>query len=119
MKDCPPNAINRSSTGEVYIDDTCIGCGNCVINCPYDAIEMAVEPPAKPGLLRWVLFGSGPGPGAHQAGSGAASDKAKHAKKCDACVDLANGPACVSACPTGAAFRIGPDPVSEIIGKSG
>ena len=34
MKDCPPNAIRRSPTGEVFIDDSCIGCGNCVVNCP-------------------------------------------------------------------------------------
>ena len=34
MKDCPPNAIRRAQSGEVYIDDTCIGCGNCQTQLP-------------------------------------------------------------------------------------
>ncbi|WP_288116515.1 cyclic nucleotide-binding domain-containing protein, partial [Novosphingobium sp.] len=29
MADCPPNAIQRGPDGEVRINDTCIGCGNC------------------------------------------------------------------------------------------
>ena len=41
MKDCPPDAIHRSSGGEVFIADTCIGCGNCQKNCPYGVIQMA------------------------------------------------------------------------------
>ncbi len=35
--------------------------------------------------------------------------------KCDACVDVVNGPACVKACPTGAAIRIGPDQYVELV----
>ena len=35
MADCPPNAINRGPDGEVFINDTCIGCGNCQRNCPW------------------------------------------------------------------------------------
>ena len=34
MKDCPPDAIRRAPNGEVYIQDSCIGCGNCERNCP-------------------------------------------------------------------------------------
>jgi len=30
-------------------------------------------------------------------------------------MNLPNGPACVNACPTGAAFRVGPNPVSAVI----
>ncbi len=41
MKDCPPDAIHRAPNGEVYIDDSCIGCGNCERNCPYGVIQMA------------------------------------------------------------------------------
>jgi Fe-S-cluster-containing hydrogenase component 2/thioredoxin reductase/CRP-like cAMP-binding protein len=106
MKDCPPNAIKRSIDGQVFIDATCIGCGNCESNCPYDAIRMEYPAPAKPGLFAWMLFGRGPGPGEARA-THAAGD-AKRAMKCDACKDQAGGPACVSSCPTGAAQRIGP-----------
>jgi len=63
MADCPPNAIHRGQDGEVFIDDTCIGCGNCQRNCPYGVIRMDKVPPEKPSLLNWLLFGFGPGPG--------------------------------------------------------
>ena len=63
MADCPPNAIHRGPDGEVFIDETCIGCGNCQRNCPYGVIRMDKVPPKKPGLLAWLLFGLGPGPG--------------------------------------------------------
>jgi Fe-S-cluster-containing hydrogenase component 2/thioredoxin reductase len=117
MKDCPPNAIRRSPTGEVYIEDSCIGCGNCVVNCPYDAIEMSYEAPAKPGLLSWLALGRGPGPGQDPAFVPTAEAKArgKKAKKCDACQHLASGPACVSACPTGAAMRISPRQYVDLV----
>jgi Fe-S-cluster-containing hydrogenase component 2 len=116
MKDCPPNAIKRSPNGEVFIDDTCIGCGNCQVNCPYDVIRMSYDAPPKPGLLSWLMFGRGPGVGeepdyvpTHQA-----KEKGKKATKCDACSGLRHGPACVRSCPTGAARRIGPSQFLEL-----
>ena len=117
MKDCPPNAIQRSATGEVYINETCIGCGACVENCPYDAIRMAYDAPEKPGLLSWLLFGAGPGMGeeAGYAPDQAAEKKGKKAVKCDACINVASGPACVKACPTGAAIRIGPAQYPDLL----
>ena len=45
MADCPPNAIHRGPDGEVFIDDSCIGCGNCQRNCPYGVIRMDSVPP--------------------------------------------------------------------------
>jgi Fe-S-cluster-containing hydrogenase component 2/CRP-like cAMP-binding protein/thioredoxin reductase len=117
MKDCPPNAIKRSPTGEVYIDDTCIGCGNCQVNCPYGVIRMEYEAPRKPGLLQWLLFGSGPGAGEepHYHPTESAKAKGKKALKCDACVSVPTGPACVKACPTGAAMRIGPSQFVDLV----
>jgi Fe-S-cluster-containing hydrogenase component 2/CRP-like cAMP-binding protein/thioredoxin reductase len=117
MKDCPPNAIKRSPTGEVYIDDTCIGCGNCQVNCPYGVIRMEYEAPKKPGLLQWLLLGRGPGVGEepHYHPSAAAKAKGKKAVKCDACVSVPTGPACVKACPTGAAMRIGPSQFVDLV----
>jgi Fe-S-cluster-containing hydrogenase component 2/thioredoxin reductase len=110
MKDCPPNAIKRSANGEVFIDDTCIGCGNCQVNCPYGVIRMSYEAPKKPGLISWLLFGAGPGVGEEPEfhPTEAAKAKGKKATKCDACGSVSSGPACVKACPTGAAMRIGP-----------
>ncbi|HZO22198.1 MAG TPA: cyclic nucleotide-binding domain-containing protein [Steroidobacteraceae bacterium] len=111
MKDCPPNAIKRSANGEVFIDETCIGCGNCQVNCPYGVIRMTYEAPRKPGLLSWLLFGAGPGVGEDKDYEPTSTGKAKGKKatKCDACGGISNGPACVQACPTGAAIRVGPD----------
>jgi Fe-S-cluster-containing hydrogenase component 2 len=92
MRDCPPNAIHRLPDGEVSIDDTCIGCGNCEENCPYGVIQMA-EIPRKHSLIARLL--------------GRDREEApKTAVKCDMCKDLNSGPACVKACPTGAALRI-------------
>jgi Fe-S-cluster-containing hydrogenase component 2/thioredoxin reductase/CRP-like cAMP-binding protein len=120
MKDCPPNAIKRSPTGEVYIDDTCIGCGNCQTNCPYHVIRMEYEAPKKPGLLQWLLFGAGPGVGEEPDyhPSEKAKGKGKKAMKCDACLSVPTGPACVKACPTGAAMRIGPDKFIDLVEES-
>ncbi|HST28307.1 MAG TPA: cyclic nucleotide-binding domain-containing protein [Rudaea sp.] len=110
MKDCPPDAIHRAPNGEVFIADNCIGCGNCERNCPYGVIHMAYKPPKKPGLIQWLLFGRGPGPGeaphdAHDHAEG----EIKKAVKCDMCKDVHGGPACVRSCPTGAAIRISPE----------
>ena len=114
MADCPPNAIHRGPDGEVFIDDTCIGCGNCQRNCPYKVIRMDAVPPPKPGLLSWLFFGSGPGPGEPSkkwsyANTAPGDEKAKKAIKCDMCSGIEGGPACVRACPTGAAIRVAPE----------
>jgi CRP-like cAMP-binding protein/thioredoxin reductase/Na+-translocating ferredoxin:NAD+ oxidoreductase RNF subunit RnfB len=110
MKDCPPDAIRRAPNGEVYIADNCIGCGNCERNCPYGVIHMASKPAKKPGLLNWLLFGIGPGPGEAPVDPKKKKEaKEKKAVKCDMCKDVHGGPACVRACPTGAAIRISPE----------
>ncbi len=114
MADCPPNAIHRGPDGEVYIDDTCIGCGNCQRNCPYGVIRMDKVPPKKPGVLSWLFFGLGPGPGEPEKKwvnkkSDPNVEKPKKAIKCDMCAGIRGGPACVRACPTGAAIRVAPD----------
>jgi len=107
MKDCPPDAIRRAPNGEVYIEDSCIGCGNCERGCPYGVIRMASEKEAAPGLLSWLLTGRGPAPGERRPLDAASMEK--KAVKCDMCKDLPGGPACVRACPTGAALRMSPD----------
>lgn len=115
MADCPPNAIRRGPDGEVFIDETCIGCGNCQRNCPYGVIRMDAKPPKKPSLLQWMLLGAGPGPGEAPYGwrkKEAAKQQMPETKlaiKCDMCSGIDGGPACVRACPTGAAIRVAPD----------
>ncbi|MCA1750064.1 MAG: cyclic nucleotide-binding domain-containing protein, partial [Parasphingopyxis sp.] len=112
MADCPPNAIHRGEDGEVFIDETCIGCGNCQRNCPYDVIRMEKVPPKKPSLLSWIFFGLGPGPGEPDhdwIDKRVSSETPKVAVKCDMCAGIRGGPACVRACPTGAAIRVAPE----------
>ncbi|NNC99270.1 MAG: 4Fe-4S dicluster domain-containing protein, partial [Gammaproteobacteria bacterium] len=114
MKDCPPDAIHRATDGEVFIDqEACIGCGNCVRNCPYEVISLQKNPTEKPGLLDWLMTGRGPGPGGKQYRAG---DDVKKAVKCDACKDQPAGPACVRACPTGAAMRLNPKDFVDLVG---
>jgi len=116
MIDCPADAIHRALNGEVYIDqEACIGCGACEKSCPYDVIRMAAEPGPKPNLLLWLLFGWGNGPGEDASREAAArATGPKHAVKCDMCQGRSNGPACVAACPTGAAIRVDPNQFLEI-----
>ena len=113
MKDCPPDAIHRAPNGEVYINDSCIGCGNCERNCPYGVIQMGAVTEEQPSVWKWLLTGAGMAPGTsikHDKKSGVA----KKAVKCDMCKDLAGGPACVRACPTGAALRLSPEEFMEL-----
>ncbi|MCK6449776.1 MAG: cyclic nucleotide-binding domain-containing protein [Alphaproteobacteria bacterium] len=110
MADCPPDALHKTKDGEVFIDEqTCIGCGNCERNCPYGVIHMAYDPPKKPGLLSWLLFGFGHGPGEDKIASHASHEGKKRAVKCDMCKDIEGGAACVRSCPTGAAIRVHPE----------
>lgn len=110
MKDCPPDAIHRSSNGEVYVEDNCIGCGNCQRNCPYGVIQIAAPAVKKPTFLQKLM---------HRFNSAAVTPndtEIKKAVKCDMCRDLSGGPACVRACPTGAALRISSDKLPHYVG---
>jgi Fe-S-cluster-containing hydrogenase component 2/thioredoxin reductase len=100
MSDCPPHAIHRLPNGEVFIADSCIGCGNCVENCPYGVIQLAALEPKLSFLDHLRRRGK--------------EEPAKKAVKCDVCTGLKGGPACVRACPTGAAIRIHAEDVLQL-----
>lgn len=90
MVDCPTGAIGRDPDGEVFIREAlCTGCGACAKACPWDNIQMAPRPEGAPRP-----------PGNH-------AEYADVAVKCDECRDY-ESPACVSACPTSAIFRVNP-----------
>ncbi len=103
MSDCPADAIHKMANGEVSIDDTCIGCGKCEENCPYGVIQMA-DLPVKAGFIDRLLGRPVP-------------DPVKTAVKCDMCIGKKSGPACVDACPTGAAIRIHAEDVVQLAAK--
>lgn len=106
MLDCPPDALERLLDGEVVIKDNCIGCGNCVTNCPYDVIQLVYDKPEKSfNLLN--LFRS-------KEQKVAKKGPAK-AAKCDLCEKLDGGPACVRSCPTGALLRVNPSQMMRLL----
>ena len=75
---------------------------------------MDSKPPPKPGLLEWMFFGRGPGPGEpskawSKKNAAPGLESPKKAIKCDMCSGIDGGPACVRACPTGAAIRVSPE----------
>ncbi len=106
MKDCPPDALRRKPDGQIVILDTCIGCGNCVSNCPYGVIQMAqVAPQSRPSGLWRFLFG--------ERDRNGEAEGEKLAVKCDLCEKLPATPgraraACVASCPTNAILRVDP-----------
>jgi NADPH-dependent 2,4-dienoyl-CoA reductase/sulfur reductase-like enzyme/Fe-S-cluster-containing hydrogenase component 2/CRP-like cAMP-binding protein len=54
---CSRAGIARLPNGEVYITDSCIGCGICAERCPYDAISIVnVEENAASEEAAWPRF---------------------------------------------------------------
>lgn len=91
---CPTGAIHRAGASAVVeVDDSiCIGCSTCANNCPYDAIVMHDLGE------RWP---------ADMVPEGLRGEPRQVASKCDLCHDTGHGPACVSNCPQGCAYRVG------------
>ncbi len=127
---CSRAGIARMPGGEVYITESCIGCGICAERCPYDNISIVSLEQEMEERTTWQRFtqffskGAGkergkrvlpmasiqaaPGPLNIQQPLDAFGEiRKKVAIKCDLCAGY-NNQACVQACPTGAAFRAQP-----------
>jgi len=129
---CSRAGIARLPSGEVYITESCIGCGICAERCPYDNISiMTLEQEQATPSSSWQRFngffakGAGkergrqslpmlselpaaPGPlDRSQPRDAFGEMRKKLAIKCDLCAGYDNQ-ACVQACPTGAAIRVQP-----------
>ncbi len=88
---CPTGAISRSQENGVVVinDNTCVGCGVCANNCPYENILM-VE----------IRDAAG-----HRILDPKNQSPVLKATQCDLCTDQLGGPACVRACPHDALKR--------------
>ena len=62
-----------------------------------------------------MLFGLGDSPGKASSDGQAGKSSVKKAVKCDMCIGQSGGPACVRACPTGAAARLSPEEFVELV----
>lgn len=98
MVGCPTGAIARDPGGEVYIKDTCIGCGNCARNCDFGNIQMAKVKEEAPSLFDLL---------AGEKAKDPEEDADLIAVKCDVCFER-NFAACVYNCPTTAIMRVDP-----------
>jgi Fe-S-cluster-containing dehydrogenase component/CRP-like cAMP-binding protein len=115
---CPTGAIGRFENGQIDIDPkTCIGCGDCATQCPYNAITMI---PRKPDVPQPLSFGqkvkgwlsmtpsTPPQP--------VTATENLLATKCNLCQGTALNPptsktqaySCQENCPTGALVRVNP-----------
>jgi Fe-S-cluster-containing hydrogenase component 2/CRP-like cAMP-binding protein len=127
---CSRAGIARLPSGEVYITESCIGCGICAERCPYDNISIVTLAQEDEQPSTWQRFSSfftkgagkergkkllpmargiaAAGPLTSQQPLDAFGEvRKKVAVKCDLCAGYENQ-ACIQACPTGAAFRVRP-----------
>ena len=115
---CPTGAIGRFSEGQIDINPkTCIGCGDCATQCPYNAITMIPrKPPAPPPpklghkLKGWFSLAPPKLPTA------VTETENLLAVKCNLCENTPLNPknakraaySCQENCPTGALVRVNP-----------
>ncbi|MEG0374242.1 MAG: 4Fe-4S dicluster domain-containing protein [Raoultibacter sp.] len=91
---CPTGCLYSDDDRVGVHKDKCIGCRNCILACPYGAVDIVtetVEPPAS-----------------EEEDEGTKKPKRRRARKkstvikCDLCEGYHDGSACVKACPTNA-----------------
>lgn len=125
---CPTGAIARFTDGEIDINAaTCIGCGDCATQCPYNAISMVGKSSPEPdGRIKRIF--SVLSLGQKKLPPPIVQTEDLLAVKCNLCKDTGlNKPgakraaySCEENCPTGALVRVNPreyfDEVNETLG---
>ncbi len=115
---CPTGAIARFSGGQIDIDTkTCIGCGDCATQCPYNAITMVPRKAPTPPPVTWQVrargwFSLAPAP----VPPPVTETENLLAVKCNLCNNTPLNPksaksqaySCQESCPTGALVRVNP-----------
>jgi Fe-S-cluster-containing dehydrogenase component len=108
MIGCPVDSIHRGRHGQIVIEDHCIGCGLCALNCPYGNIFMAPNENRRvealdPAQGRMVKV---------------APLKASTCDLCDSAGEHATPyPRCVAACPHEAAARMTGGELLRLVAK--
>jgi electron transport protein HydN len=97
VNSCPTKALVYRAGTVQLLQERCIGCQTCVIACPFGVMDVINVPVRQQNL----------GPLSVRASVSAAH-------KCDLCIDLPSGPACIPACPTKALFLIEPAGMEEM-----
>lgn len=93
---CPTDAIIRKNNSIQVIQERCIGCKTCVMACPFGAMSVVTTEQG---------FDVERGVENYQT----------QALKCDLCADNADGPACVTVCPTKTLTLVEPRTIDKII----
>jgi Fe-S-cluster-containing dehydrogenase component len=115
---CPTGAIGRFENGQIDINpQTCIGCGDCATQCPYNAITMIPREPEAPKprtlaqtLWSWLTLTPATPP------QPVTETEDLLATKCNLCQGTQLNPpgvareaySCEESCPTGALVRVNP-----------
>lgn len=93
---CPTNALVYDRNTVQLKVERCIGCQSCVIACPFGAMEMVNLPVEQKHL-----------------GPLNVKSTVSIAHKCDMCIDVETGPACLAVCPTKAFHLVDPEAVQD------
>lgn len=88
---CTKKAISRMEGQVIVNEKECIGCKDCMMACPFGAIS--ILPLSDKGRVLVQTDGG----------------VQKVASKCDLCVGIEGGPACVRICPNHALRLVNPD----------
>jgi CRP-like cAMP-binding protein/Fe-S-cluster-containing hydrogenase component 2 len=123
MIGCPTGSIARNSRGEIFVKDSCIGCGKCARNCPYGNIltvdgsepgKISVFPPGFiKGNFRFMRNRADDSETRIPHKDNKKMKQRKKVIKCDMCADYPFL-GCVYNCPTGAARMVNPEFFTEV-----